>query len=282
MIRPPHRPRCSRSALRLGLLLTTALCGGIISSSLPAQPGDVPPAPPARTFRVICGGNWSEPPVKYDLNTKPVTLEIGRSLSPAYICPAQTQLTLYNELPPPADAAPGTKPKKQTLATLTLPADQTKSLVVLVPDVSGKISFRTVPDDFKKHPGGTLRVLNFSSFPAAVAINDQQYMAPLEAPEVIVPFSAGGTLIQSAIQQSGKWISVYRRERIARPRLHTYGFIFNFISEIGAKDETPPPTSFILFGEIAPPADPTSPALTALSSKKSMPSMETSRKTTSK
>ena len=218
--------------------------------TLAAQPEGV------HTFRVICGGNWQAAPIKYDLNKTPVAIETERSLSLAYACPPEDTLVLYNEIPPPPDAPSGTRPRKQVLATLPLPPDQSKTLVVMVPDSSGKISFSAVPDDFKKHPGGTLRILNFSSYPVAVAINDRQYTAPLEAPDVIVPFGSGGTLIQSAIRKDGKWMPVFRRERIARPRLHTYGFVFNFISEIGAKDDLPPPTNFILFGELAPPPTP--------------------------
>jgi len=122
----------------------------------------------------------------------------------------------------------------------------------MAPEIDGTIRFHAVPDEVEKHPAGTLRILNFSSYAAAVAINKDQYQAAIGATDTVVPFGSGGTLIQSAIQKDGKWVPVYRRERIARSRLHTYGLVFNFISEPGAEDIFPPPTSFTLLGELPP------------------------------
>lgn len=241
---------------RLLLFLSVSLAG-FLASGLSAQTDNASPSPSLRTFRVINGGNWQSHPIKYDLNARPVLIEAERALSQPYACPAD-KLVLYNEIPPPPDAKPGTLPRKQILATLSLASDQMRFLVVLVPDLAGKISFTAVPDAVDKHPAGTLRILNFSDYPAAVAINTQQYMVPLGSNDVIIPFASGGTLIQSAIQKSGKWIPTYRRERIARPRLHSYGFVFNFISEVDAKDTLPPPTTFTLIGEL--PASGSSPA----------------------
>jgi len=245
---------------RLLLFLSMALAALFPSCGF-AAPDAAPPSPPARTFRVISGGNWHSQPIKYDLNSRPVLIEAERSLSQPFACPAG-KLVLYNEIPAPPDAKPGTLPIKQILASLVLAPDQSRFLVVLVPDLAGKISFTVVPDAVEKHPAGTLRILNFSDYPAAVAINTQQYTVPLGSNDVIIPFASGGTLIQSAIQKSGKWIPTYRRERIARPRLHSYGFVFNFISEVDAKDTLPPPTTFTLIGEL-PPALPTAPVQTS-------------------
>ena len=231
------------------LVFSTLLLAGMLAWPLSAQPSSGGPLIPARTFRVICGGNWQAPSIKYDLNSRPVTLEVERALSQPYVCPSGN-LVLYNEIPPPPDATPGTPPRKQVLATLPMASEQTRFLVVLTPDQTGKISFKIVSDDVEKHPAGTLRILNFSDFAAAVALNSDQYTVPQDSSNVVMPFASGGTLIQSAIQKDGKWIPTYRRERIARPRLHSYGFVFNFISEIGAQDVGPPPTAFMLIGEL--------------------------------
>ncbi|MFA6960505.1 MAG: hypothetical protein WC205_07140 [Opitutaceae bacterium] len=195
---------------------------------LHAQTSPAPTAPAARTFRIFSiVGSFID--YKYELKrgAEPIRLSIGPLPTRAYVAPAGADLIIYREVPPPPDSPPGTKPTRSIIARVELPAAQPRSLVIVAPLADGTFATRVLDDDPAQHPAGTLRLVNLSTFPAAVALDRSTHPVDSGASSVVA-YGAGGKLVQLAVQKQGAWTVSYSEEHMSRPELHAYGFIFNY------------------------------------------------------
>ncbi|MDF3058518.1 MAG: hypothetical protein K0R17_2733 [Rariglobus sp.] len=223
-------------------------------ATLAAQTGPVAPAvDESTTFRIMTTVG-SATDLRFDPRpgTEPVPLMITRSPSKRYSRPPGDKLVLYRLLPVPPDAPAGTKPVKDIAAEIPLPAEQVALIIVVAPLPNEKLAAKVLTDDSKKHPAGALRIINLSDMPAMVALNETRHEAA-PASSMIVPQGTGGILVQVAVANTGGWSLAFRKERLARPELHSYGFIFNYAPdpELGL-DPTPPPAIVRIISEKAP------------------------------
>lgn len=241
---------------RLRFLL--ALVFAFVSIPLPSR--SAPVANPSATFRILSVvGSYTDLSFDSRPGRDATAIAISRAPSPPYLRPSGDKLVLYRMLAVPAGAAPDAKPVKEIAAEIPLPAGELPLLIVVAPIPDGKLAAKVLTDDPAKHPAGMLRLINFSTLPAMIAINDARYEAnPAESK--FIPQGTGGTLLQVAVQQAGRWDLAFRKERLFRPELRSYGFIFNYSPdpELGA-EPTPPPAIFRLINEKAP-ALPSSPS----------------------
>lgn len=207
----------------------------------------------ARTFRLTAtAGVYND--LFYDLKgNKASVFAAVNGLSIPYVCPTGQMLSLYRELPPPAGSPPDTKPTKQVVAEVPLPADCKQSIVVLAPAPANSplpiigVAIEELP---KEHTIGTFRVLNFSSHSAAFAVGDN--VVPL-APQAstIVPFSPGPTDVKVAVRIGNPWRSVYYNERRLDANLRAYCVI---IDSTPTDEFTPPAQALLLLDYVRTPA----------------------------
>jgi hypothetical protein len=190
------------------------------------------PEPPARTFRIFSvGGTFDD--LRFDPapGRNALKLLVAPSPSEPYPVPVSGKLALYRELPVPADAPPGTKPKQEEAARIDIPAEWNRSLIIIAAAADRRFTAKIINDDFEKHPAGVLRAVNFSSFQAGLRLNQDTHLIAV-GDEALLPFSSGAVLVQVAVGKEGKWELILSRERATAPRRHSYLFIF---------DNTPPP-----------------------------------------
>lgn len=223
----------------------------VFSASLTAQS----PAPEnVRTFRIFSAvGRF--PDLKFDNGPgKTIPVEITSKPLDEYTVPGKGSISLYREVPPPADAPAGTPSRKHVVAQVTIPAAQTRTLVALIPEKDGLFRAYALDDGPARHHAGTIRLVNLSRLGAAVALSDTPYTLPVGSPELIAPFDGGAILIRVAVQNQNNWVPAFRMEGVARPTLRSYGFIFDFMEDPDVDHGgMPPPAIVRLFTEAAPP-----------------------------
>ncbi|HEY9247964.1 MAG TPA: hypothetical protein VIO38_02485 [Rariglobus sp.] len=186
------------------------------------------PGPSARTFRIFSiVGSFTDFKYEPKRGAEPIRLGIGPLPTRAYTVPTGSDLVIYKEVPPPPGSPPGTKPGQSIVARVDLPASLPRSLVIVAPLADGTFATRVIDDDPARHPAGTLRLVNLSSFPAAVALDRDTHPVDVGASSV-VDYGSGGKLVQLAVEKQGAWTISYSEEHMSRPELHAYGFIFNY------------------------------------------------------
>lgn len=203
--------------------------------------------PPPRVFRVVTTvGSIGE--LMFDRTSRDtVRLNIRSRLSRPIEIPSSGALDLYRELPPPPDSPAGTKPTKETVATLSFPASLTKAIVVIAQNGNGS-GYRAVvfSDDIRDHPAGTLRVFNLSRMNSAVKIN--QSVGTIEAGNTkIMPYPPGPADIQLAVQRGAGWNVAFDKGRISHPNLRAHVFVFDYQKDPEIDDLGPPPPALVRF-----------------------------------
>lgn len=212
----------------------------------------LPPAPHA-VFRLFSSSGWHQD-LKFDpgASGKPIAVSAGDRPGQSYPLPSSGRIVLYRELPVPPDALPGTLPKKQIVAQITVPERQLSTLVALVPQPEKTFVAHMVDDDPVKKEGGTMRLVNCSTLPAMVGLGDDIHQLRVGETKV-VPYRNGATLIRMAVPQNAGWISAFNLERIARPKQFSYGFVFNYVPDPDEPVPGPPPVAvFRLITETLP------------------------------
>ncbi|MFH1497332.1 MAG: hypothetical protein ABII82_05845 [Verrucomicrobiota bacterium] len=197
-----------------------------------ALTGFAQPDAPERTFRIFSvGGTFDD--LRFDPapGRNALKLLVAPSPSESHPAPASGKLVLYRELPMPADAPPGAKPKQEEAVRVDIPSGWNRSLIIIAAAPERRFTAKVINDDFEKHPAGVLRALNFSSFQAGLRLNQDTHLIDM-GDEALLPFSSGAVLVQVAVGKEGKWELILSRERATAPRRHSYLFIF---------DNTPPP-----------------------------------------
>jgi hypothetical protein len=207
----------------------------------------------ARTFRLTAtSGVYND--LFYDLKGAKTSVFASTSgLSVPYVCPSGRMLSFYRELPPPPGSPPDTKPTKQVVAEVPLPADAKQYFVLLAPAPANAplpiigVAIEELP---KEHTIGTFRVINLSSRSAAFALGD--HIVPLE-PQAssIVPFTPGPINVKVAVRIGNPWRSVYVNERRLHANLRAYCVI---IDSIAADEFTPPAQALLLRDYVRTPA----------------------------
>jgi hypothetical protein len=222
------------------------LLAGLIfaSYSLGAQT-DQPPTD--RTFRIFSVVH-SFPDLRLDVSgSRTIRVDIQRNLSDAYPCPTGATLALYREIPPPSDAPAGTPPRKEMMLQAALPADLPRVIVIVAPGRNDQLSAIVLDDNPAKHARGELRMVNLSRQQAALMINSQSYSLDSGASK-LMPYTSGNVLIRMAVLTAGsQWALAYSKERIARPDVRAYGFIFDYMADPEVEGDGAPPPALVRF-----------------------------------
>ena len=224
--------------------------------TLIAQQGDS-----QATFRII-SATGSYDGLLYDTGSgsKKITVPIilNQALSPPLPSPEGSHLDIYRLIPPPLNAPPGTPPIRQVVISTQLPVKQSDCIVVTFPvseNRLGPLQARLVPPSPGSHQAGTLRIINFSSYDAGVAINEHQSTFAAGAIDV-VKTGAGRVLLQVAVNKNGVWDKTFRAERRITPQMRGYVFIFDYRDDPDYGDplKSPPAATVKTFFEVSPEA----------------------------
>jgi hypothetical protein len=208
----------------------------------------------ARTFRLTAtAGVYVD--LFYDLKGIKTSVFAGmKSLSPPYAYPTNRTLSFYREVPPPAGSPPETKPTKQVVAEVSLPADSKQSIVLLAPAPDNSplpivgVAIEELP---KEHTVGTFRVVNLSSYSAAFGLADK--IVPLSSQaSVIVPFSPGVTDVKVGVRAGNAWRPIYYNERRLDATLRAYCVV---IDSKPVDAFSPPAQALMILDYVRPPLE---------------------------
>ncbi len=238
------------------LVLVLFVC---LSALLPlaAQTGQ-PPATLPPTFRII-SASGSYTGLLYDSSVggkkTAVPIDINQALSAPLARPAGKELEIYRLVPPPPDAPPGTKPTRQVVVTVPMPANPADCIVVTFPTSTNKMDpliARVVPPAPDSHQAGTVRVVNFSNFEAAVGMDERSTSFSSGSVDVMKA-GTGRVLFQVAVNKGQGWAKAFRGERRISPQLRGYVFVFNYMVDPDyGPDSMPPPATVKTFFEVSP------------------------------
>jgi len=137
------------------------------------------------------------------------------SFSQDYPAPTGQKLSFYRMTPPPADAPPGTLPKKTVVAQIAYPADATKVIVVLYPappQSALPINGMAIADLEEQHRSGQARILNLSSLRAAFSAGGEVAEVSPQTDRVVVT-GTGPLFLKTATQVGSGWKVVDSMER---------------------------------------------------------------------
>lgn len=230
------------------LALSAVLCLALAR----AQPVEQP-----ATFRVISSvGSYGE--LFYDASIggkrKPVAITLNQSLSAPLAWPAKSPLEIYRLVPPPPGAPEGSKPTRQIVVSIPLPAEN-DPIVVTFPtsdDRLAPLAAHIVPPTPDTHKAGTVKVINFSKFNTAVGMdarNDTLKPGGIS----VFPTGTGRVLFQVAVGKGNNWASAFRGERRLSPKVRGYVFVFNYVDDPDyGREPTPPPATVKTFFEVSP------------------------------
>lgn len=186
-------------------------------------------APPAATFRLIAI-NCSVSDVFYEPapGKEPVPLTVRKSPTKDYPRPTTPLLEIFRFIPPPSDAPPGTKPTKQTVVTAKLAANDSSSLIVLIPADKDTFAAVVVADDATTHPAGTLRVINLGKRRVGVALDDTAVELDSKASKLL-PIASGKKVfkLRFAHQGDGLWDGFWDQSLLFTPEVRSFAFIYD-------------------------------------------------------
>jgi len=216
-----------------------------------------PPEEPPPTFRILSacgsyGGLYYDADFYGTLKSMPIIL--NQSLSSPQAWPVDGKLVIYRLIPPPAGAPPETLPTRQTVMQSDLSKDNVTTIVVTFPstnDRRGPLRAYLVPDTAKKHKAGTIKIINFSSHQAMVALDEKSKQ--LASGEIdTMKTDEGRVLVRVGVNKGQGWQVAFRGERRIAPQLRGYVFVFNYMVDPDyGEDPTPPPALAKIFFEVS-------------------------------
>lgn len=217
-----------------------------------------PPEEPPPTFRILsaCGSYGG---LYYDVDfygtLKSMPINLNQSLSSPQAWPVDGKLVIYRLIPPPAGAPPETLPTRQIVLQSDLLKDDITTIVVTFPttdDRRGPLRPFLVPDTPKKHKVGTIKIINFSSHQAMVALDED--VKQLASGDIdIMKAVEGRVLVRVGVNKGQGWQVAFRGERRISPQLRGYIFVFNYMVDPDyGVDPTPPPALAKIYFEVSP------------------------------
>ncbi|MBW8781364.1 MAG: hypothetical protein JF599_05710 [Verrucomicrobia bacterium] len=171
----------------------------------------------ARVFRAVGLGDDGYSDLFFDVKGAPVAFTANSgSFSTDYPAPPGRKLSFYRITPPPADAPPGTLPKKTVVAEVAYPEDAIKVILLLYPAPAQSalpITGMAIADLEKQHLPGQARILNVSSLPAAFSTGGEVAEASPHTTDRVVATGTGPLFLRTAAQVGNGWKVVDTMER---------------------------------------------------------------------
>ncbi len=161
-----------------------------------------------------------------------VQLSLGsRRPSQPYPLPQGKTLELYRWLPVPANAPEGTKPEKQILGQIPL-GNVSQQLVFVAISKKGRpypIRGLAIDDLVEDHLPGQARLINLSSYGAAIAMEEEKAKAKSKSADTIIQFAPGMTDIIIAIEvnEGGKWAKAHSRKLRLNGSIKVYAILYD-------------------------------------------------------
>lgn len=170
--------------------------------------------------------------IMYQSKEGEIKLSYGtRRPSRAYPLPQSKTLELYRWLPIPPNAPEGTKPQKQILSQIPL-KHVTKQLVFITTpkdQTTMPISGVSVSDLDEGHLPGQGRLINLSSYTAAMAMEEERVKAEPKSVDTVIHFAPGMTSILVAIEvrEGGSWAQSTSNKLRLNDKIKVYALIYD-------------------------------------------------------
>ena len=205
---------------------------------------------PVTSFRLLSlAGSYGG--LYYEMNdsTKLRKVTLDQGLSPYYSRPSGPTLEIFREFPVPPGSPPGTKPVRKAGLIASIPEKTSRCIIVTIPQSTKRtdlLASHTLPDDSSDHRAGTVMAVNYSSFPAVIAMNDAQYPVAVGASVIIpCPANASEFIAQIALHKGNRWTPVYKAEFSTNPMLRGYLVFADYVQDPDYKASAIPPPALV-------------------------------------
>ncbi len=170
--------------------------------------------------------------IKYDSKNGEIDVKVS-SRRPAgpYPLPQSQTLELYRWLPVPPNAPEGTKPQKLILGRISL-KNSAHQLVIIALGDDGSYPIRglAINDLDEDHLPGQARLINLSSYRAAMALEGERAQGGPKTTDTIIQFAPGMTDIIVAIEvrEGGRWTMALSRKLRLNSQLRIYTILYDY------------------------------------------------------